>query len=85
MCSASFSSETRFIDLYWLAHWECLSLPSGFIVGSIKIMDLSVEYNVPIGFGVLTCYNLEQAIIRSDINQKNKGQEAALACIELLK
>ena len=52
---------------------------------SRKIMDLSVEFNVPIGFGILTCYNLEQAIIRSDVNQKNKGQEAALACIELLK
>jgi len=52
---------------------------------SRKIMDLSVEYNVPIGFGILTCYDLEQAIIRSDINQKNKGQEAALACIQLLK
>ena len=50
-----------------------------------KIMDLSVDFNVPIGFGILTCYDLEQAIIRSDINQKNKGQEAALACIELLK
>ena len=52
---------------------------------SRKIMDLSVDFNVPIGFGILTCYDLEQAIIRSDINQKNKGQEAALACIELLK
>ena len=52
---------------------------------SRKIMDLTVEFNVPIGFGILTCYNLDQAIIRSDINQKNKGQEAALACIELLK
>ena len=52
---------------------------------SRKIMDLSVEFNVPIGFGILTCYDLEQAIIRSDINQKNKGREAALACIELLK
>ncbi len=52
---------------------------------SRKIMDLTVEFNVPIGFGILTCYNLEQAIIRSDINQKNKGQEAALACIKLLK
>ena len=51
---------------------------------SRKIMDLSVEFNIPIGFGILTCYNLEQAIIRSDINQKNKGQEAALACIQLL-
>ena len=52
---------------------------------SRKIMDLSVEFHVPIGFGILTCYDLEQAIIRSDVNQKNKGQEAALACIELLK
>ena len=52
---------------------------------SRKIMDLSVEFIVPIGLGILTCYDLEQAIIRSDVNQKNKGQEAALACIELLK
>ena len=52
---------------------------------SRKIMDLSIEFNIPIAFGILTCYNLEQAIIRSDINQKNKGQEAALACIQLLK
>ena len=48
-------------------------------------MDLSIEFNVAIGFGILTCYDLEQAIIRSDIKQKNKGQEAALACIQLLK
>ena len=52
---------------------------------SRKIMDLSVEFNVPIGFGILTCFDLEQAIIRSDVDQKNKGQEAAIACIELLK
>ncbi len=50
-----------------------------------KIMDLSVDNLIPIGFGIITCYNLDQAIIRSDINQKNKGREAALACINLLK
>tara|TARA_B100000214_G_C23505374_1_gene418138 strand:+ start:104 stop:505 length:402 start_codon:yes stop_codon:yes gene_type:complete len=50
-----------------------------------KIMDLSIDRNIPIGFGILTCYDLDQAIIRSDVNQKNKGREAALACIELLK
>ena len=48
-------------------------------------MDLSIDYNVPIGFGILTCNNIEQALIRSDINIKNKGREAALACIELLQ
>jgi len=50
-----------------------------------KIMDLSVDNNVPIGFGVLTCYDLNQAKLRSEINEQNKGREAALACIELLK
>tara|TARA_B100000575_G_C23059940_1_gene610199 strand:+ start:516 stop:917 length:402 start_codon:yes stop_codon:yes gene_type:complete len=60
-------------------HFEVISNET-----SRKIMDLSVNNLVPIGFGILTCYNLEQAIIRSDINQKNKGREAALACIDLL-
>ena len=52
---------------------------------SKKIIDLSINNEVPIGFGVLACYNLQQAIVRSDINKKNKGREAALACINLLK
>ena len=52
---------------------------------SKKIMDLSVDNLVPIGFGVLACNNLDQALTRSDIKQKNKGREAALACIKLIK
>ena len=52
---------------------------------SRKIMDLAVDFEVPIGFGILTCYNLDQAILRSDINKQNKGREAALACADLLK
>ena len=49
-----------------------------------KIIDISNNSLKPIGFGILTCENLEQAINRSDINQKNKGREAANACIKLL-
>ena len=51
---------------------------------SKKIMDLSIEINKPIGFGVLTCENINQAIIRSDPSQGNKGSEAARACVDLL-
>ena len=47
-------------------------------------MDLSIEINKPIGFGVLTCENIDQAIIRSDPSQGNKGLEAARACVDLL-
>ena len=50
-----------------------------------KIMDLSLHYNKPIAFGILTCEDYKQAITRSDPLKKNKGKEAASACIDLLK
>ena len=50
-----------------------------------KIMDLSISLNKPIGFGILTCENLKQAIERSDTKKGNKGREAAKACVSLLK
>jgi len=49
-----------------------------------KIMDLSIDFGKPIGLGILTCENYDQANIRSDPLKKNKGKEAALACIHLL-
>ena len=49
-----------------------------------KIIDISNNSLKPIGFGILTCENLNQAINRSDIRKKNKGKEAANACIQLL-
>ena len=49
-----------------------------------KIMDISNEKLKPIGFGILTCENLKQAKLRSDVKKKNKGKEAANACIRLL-
>ena len=50
-----------------------------------KIMDLSIEFNKPIGFGILTCENLEQAIERSLPSKRNKGNEATQACLNLLE
>ena len=49
-----------------------------------KIMEISNHSLKPIGFGILTCENIKQALIRSDIRKKNKGKEAASACIKLL-
>ena len=49
-----------------------------------KIIDISNTFLKPIGFGILTCDNLKQAIVRSDVRKKNKGKEAANACIKLL-
>jgi len=49
-----------------------------------KIMEISNKSLKPIGFGILTCDNIKQAKIRSDIRKKNKGKEAANACLKLL-
>ena len=43
----------------------------------------SVETGVPIGFGILTCDTLEQAIDRAGLKGGNKGFETALAAIEM--
>ena len=48
------------------------------------IMKLSIESKKPIGNGILTCINKNQAVERADKSKKNKGREAADAAIELL-
>ncbi len=49
------------------------------------ILDVSLKYNLPIGNGIITVENEAQALARSTNNLKNKGREAALAAVELVK
>ena len=49
------------------------------------IMRVMLEHDFPIAFGVITTYNLEQAKARAKNNKDNKGYEAALALVELIK
>ena len=53
-----------------------------------SILNLSVNFNKPIGNGIITAYNIKQARQRceSTISKKpNKGSEAANAVISILK
>jgi len=43
----------------------------------------STEFDTPIGFGVLTCDNDEQALARAGGAHGNKGWDAALAALEM--
>ncbi len=52
---------------------------------SLAIMNLGLESGKPIGFGLLTCRTLEQAINRSGGTVGNKGHEAAEAVLEMLR
>ena len=49
------------------------------------LLRLSIMNKKPIGNGIITCLNKKQAIIRSNINKKDKGGEAAKAIISILK
>lgn len=42
------------------------------------------EHGVPVGFGVLTVDTIEQAIERAGTKAGNKGEEAALAVVEMV-
>jgi len=53
-----------------------------------SILNLSVNYNKPIGNGIITALNLNQAIERSvniNSNKPNKGLEAANSVISVIK
>ncbi len=45
---------------------------------------LSLDYNMPVAFGVLTVDTIEQAIERSGTKAGNKGAEAAMSALEML-
>ena len=44
------------------------------------LMNISINHGKPVGNGILTCLNQNQALVRS----KSKGQEAARAVISIL-
>jgi 6,7-dimethyl-8-ribityllumazine synthase len=46
---------------------------------------LAMKKKLAIGNGILTTENEEQAIVRANPNQKDKGGFAAKACIEMIK
>ncbi len=50
------------------------------------VMDVQLKWSKPIGFGVLMCNTLEQAIARSGVagSKEDKGYDSAVAALELL-
>lgn len=48
------------------------------------LMDLTVHGMLAVGNGILTVENDEQAWVRADVKQKNKGADAARACLALM-
>ena len=47
------------------------------------LAETAAETGIPVGFGVLTCNTIEQAVDRSGAKSGNKGFEAAMTAIEM--
>jgi 6,7-dimethyl-8-ribityllumazine synthase len=60
------------------SHFDVLAQSVGRALSRV-----GVETGVPIGFGVLTTYTMEQAVERASAEGGNKGWEAAQAAVEM--
>jgi 6,7-dimethyl-8-ribityllumazine synthase len=71
-CGAVIRGDTTHYDLV------CNSVERG-------VTHLMLEYGRPIGFGVITTENEEQAYARAGGEHGNKGADAAKACLAMLE
>jgi len=58
------------------------------IVGNLSaqgLQDLALHHTLAIGNGILTCNTLEQALLRADPAQMDKGGGAAEACLRMIE
>lgn len=49
------------------------------------LMNLAVAHAIPLGFGLLTCRTYAQAEERARADGKNKGGDAARACLRMIE
>ncbi|MDE3060096.1 MAG: 6,7-dimethyl-8-ribityllumazine synthase [Pseudomonadota bacterium] len=49
------------------------------------LMDLAIHQEAAIGYGILTVENMEQAKVRANVKQGNKGRDAAEACLRMIE
>lgn len=62
------------------AHFEYVAGPCASSIASIQVAT-----GVPVSFGVLTVDTIEQAIERAGTKAGNKGEEAAVGAIEMVR
>ena len=62
------------------AHYDIVARES-----AAGLYMLAVEHGVPIGNGILTCETGDQAWERASVARRNKGCDAARACITLMQ
>jgi 6,7-dimethyl-8-ribityllumazine synthase len=52
---------------------------------SLELMRLSTDSGKPVALGLLTCNNQDQVAARTGGELGNKGEEAAVAAVEMIR
>jgi 6,7-dimethyl-8-ribityllumazine synthase len=61
-------------------HYEVVARES-----AAGLYHLAVAHAVPIGNGIITCDSRDQALARASVEGRNKGADAAEACLALMR
>jgi len=64
------------------AHFEYIS---SSVIDSLSKISIAEDTTIPIVNGILTTYNYQQAISRSDLRMKNKGAEVMKSAIDTIE
>ena len=64
------------------AHFEHIS---SSVIDSLSKISIAEDTTIPIVNGILTTYNYQQAISRSDLRMKNKGAEVMKSAIDTIE
>ena len=59
-------------------HFEYISSQVTHGIGQVAL-----KYDLPVTFGVITADTVEQALDRSEVKSRNKGDEAAISAVEM--
>lgn len=50
-----------------------------------KLQDVACEHSLALGYGIITCENEAQAWARAKADEKDKGGDAARACLDMIE
>mgnify|MGYP001180865967 CR=1 FL=1 len=74
-----------YVALGWVIRGETSHYDYGCGESARALQELAYGDNLAIGYGILTVEDQEQAWARADRKRKNKGRDAALACLRMVE
>jgi 6,7-dimethyl-8-ribityllumazine synthase len=83
-CAATTGNYAGYIALGCVIRGETTHYDYVCGMSAHGLQQLAVEQKLSLGYGILTCETMEQAIVRADPTQGDKGGEATRAALRMI-